>query len=248
MVSLWFSLLNVKLEWSDLYNNSINVLKVQRLVYSCGKPKTLTASQVDEMNDIIEKNLPELSKYRNITSVQASFKIINSTQTDKPCNTIYVLGKGLIPFGESVFPTSFERYPVDVVNGFCRRPGRFIDTSEGLIEGQEQNDVLKLGASIGVQGKESSGTLGAIVESGSTYYALSCNHVMKSEETSIVHPGLYEHLKYLRYFLGENKGCVDDVTGLETHCSVETLSLSQELINKFEELTSIKEKNVISSR
>lgn len=71
---------------------------------------------------------------------------------------------------------------------------------------------------------------------------------MKSEETSIVHPGLYDHLKYLRYFLGEYKGCVHDVTGSETHCSVETLSSSQELINKFEELRSIKEKNVISSR
>ena len=160
--------MNVKLEWSDLYNNSVNVLKVQRLVHSSGKPKTLTASQIDEMNDVIEKNLPELSKHRNITSVQASFKIINSTQTDQPCITIYVLGKGLIPFGESVFPKSFERYPVDVVNGFWRRAGRFIDTSEGLIEGQRQNDVLKLGASIGVKGKEASGTLGAIVKGGST--------------------------------------------------------------------------------
>ena len=244
----FFKDMNVKLEWSDLYNNSVNVLKVERLEYSFGKPKPLTASQVDEMNDVIEKNLPELSKHRNITSVQASFKITNSTQIDKPCITIYVLGKGLIPFGESVFPNSFEGYPVDVVNGFWRRAGRFIDTSEGLIEGQEQNDVLKLGASIGVQGKEASGTLGAIVKSGGTYYALSCDHVMKSEETSIVHPGLYDHLKYLRYFLGEYKGCVDDVTGSETQCSVETLSSSQQLINKFEELRSIKEKNAISSR
>ena len=114
----FFEDMNVKLEWSDLYNNSVNVLKVQRLEHSFGKCKTLTASQVDEMNDVIEKNLPELSKHRNITSVQASFKITNSTQIDKPCITIYVLGKGLIPFRESVFPNSLEGYPVDVVNGF----------------------------------------------------------------------------------------------------------------------------------
>lgn len=30
----FFKKMNVKLEWSDLYNNSVNVLKVQRLVYS----------------------------------------------------------------------------------------------------------------------------------------------------------------------------------------------------------------------
>ena len=71
---------------------------------------------------------------------------------------------------------------------------------------------------------------------------------MKSEETSIVHPGLYDHLNYLKYLLGEYKGCVDDVADSETQCSVETLSSSQELINKFEELTSIKEKSDISSR
>ena len=40
-------------------------------------------------------------------------------------------------------------------------------------------------------------TLGAIAKSGSTYYALSCDHVMKSEDSRrIVHPGHYDHLKY----------------------------------------------------
>ena len=71
----FFKEMNVKLEWSDLYNNSVNVLKVQRLEYSSEKPKTLTASQADKMNDVIEKNLPELSKHRNITSVQASVQM-----------------------------------------------------------------------------------------------------------------------------------------------------------------------------
>ena len=232
----FFEDMNVKLEWSDLYNNSVNILKVQRLEHLFGKPKTLTASQVEEMNDVIEKNLPILSKHRNVTSVQASFKIKNCTQKDEPCITIYVLGKGFIPFGELAFPNAFEGYPVDVVNGFWIRAGK------QPIEAQEPSDVLCLGASIGVQGKEASGTLGAIVKDGSTYYALSCDHVMNSEESNcIVHPGLNDHLYYLKYYLAEYKRCVDDVTGSEIECSVETLSSSEALGNKFEELKRIKD-------
>ena len=35
------------------------------------------------------------------------------------------------------------------------------------------------------------------MKSGSTYYALSCDHVMKSEGSRrIVHPGHYDHFKY----------------------------------------------------
>ena len=44
----FFEDMNVKLEWLDLYNNSVNILTVQRLEYSFGEPKSLTAPQVDE--------------------------------------------------------------------------------------------------------------------------------------------------------------------------------------------------------
>ena len=240
-----FKDMHVKLEWSDLYNDSVNILNVQRLEYPFGKPTPLTASQVDEMNEVIENNLPELSKHRNITSVQASFKITDSTQTDEPCITIYVLGKGCIPFGERKFPNAFKDYPVDVVNGFWIKAGR---PYWKPTEAQEQSDVLCLGASVGAEGKKSSGSLGAIVKDGSNYYALSCDHVMNSEEsTCIVHPGLNDHLNYLKYYLAQYKRCVDDVTGLEIECSVETLSSSVALRNKFEELKRIKNNHPNSS-
>ena len=41
---------------------------------------------------------------------------------------------------------------------------------------QKESKVLCMGASIGIQG-EATGIIGAIVEDGSTLYALSCNHV-----------------------------------------------------------------------
>ena len=140
-----------------------------------------------------------------------------------------------IPFGERKFPNAFEGYPVDVVNGFSIKAGK------QPTEAQEPSDVLCLGASIGVQGKEASGTLGAIVKDGSSYYALSCDHVMNSEKSRcIVHPRLNDDLSYLKYYLPQYKRCVDDVTGSETECSVETLSSSEALGNKFEELKHIK--------
>ena len=231
----FFKEMNVKLEWSDLYNNSVNVLKVQRLEYSSEKPKTLTASQVDEMNDVIEKNLPELSKHRNITSVQASFKIKNSTQTDEPCITLYVLGKGFFPIGERKFPNALGDYLVDVVNGFWTRAGssKYWEPNSA----QKPSKILCSGVSIGVQGKEAAGTLGAIVKNGSTFYALSNDHVMTSEQSNlIVHPSLHDHLNCLRYYLANYRREVKDVTDLETQGSVNDLTTREALLSSFEEL------------
>ena len=238
-----FKEMNVKLEWSDLCNNSVNVLKVQRLEYSSEKPKTLTASQVDEMNDVIEKSLPELSKHRNITSVQASFKIKNSTRTDEPCITLYVLGKGFFPIGERKFPNALGDYLVDVVHGFWTRAGssKYWEPNSA----QKPSKILCSGVSIGVQGKEAAGTLGAIVKNGSTFYALSNHHVMNSEQSNlIVHPSLYDHLNYLRYYLAQYRRDVKDVTGLETQGSVEDLTTREALVSNFKELKSRKDLDI----
>ena len=237
-----FKEMNVKLEWSDLCNNSVNVLKVQRLEYSSEKPKTLTASQVDEMNDVIEKNLPELSKHRNITSVQASFKIKNSTRTDEPCITLYVLGKGFFPIGERKFPNALGDYPVDVVNGFWTRAGS--STYWEPNSAQKPRKTLCSGLSIGIQGDEGAGTLGAIVKNGITFYALSCHHVMASEQSErIVHPALFDHLNYLRYYLAQYRRVVNDETGLETQGSVNDLTTREALVKSFEELKSRKDRH-----
>ena len=233
----------VKLEWSDLYNNSDIILKVQPLECSNGKPKTLTAVQANEMNEVIEKNLRVLSKYRNLTSVQASFKIKNSRQLDKPCITIYVLGKGFIPLGESRFPDALEGYPVDVVNGFWTRasPNKYWEPNSA----QKPSKTLCSGVSIGVQGKKAAGTLGAIVKNGSTFYALSCHHVMNSEQSNrIVHPALYDHLNSLRYYLAQYRREVKDVTGLETQGSVNDLTTREALLSNFKELKSRKDLDI----
>ena len=77
--------MEVKLKWSDLYNNAANVLDIRPIVYPSGEPKILEPSQVDEISEIISKQLHVFDKHRNITVLQASFKITESKQTEKPC-------------------------------------------------------------------------------------------------------------------------------------------------------------------
>lgn len=63
-----------KLKWKDLYNNAFNLLKVTSIEYSSGEPKRLEASQMNEMDDTINKHLHVFSKHRNVTAVQPSLK------------------------------------------------------------------------------------------------------------------------------------------------------------------------------
>jgi len=201
-----------KLVWADLYNDAFNLLKVTSIDYSSRKPERLEASQVDKIDAIINNHLHVFSKHRNVTAVQPSFKVTNSKQTQEACIVVYVLGKGKIPLGETEIPCTIDFYPVDIVNGF------FVKTKDPYLpkEAHEQNEFLRLGASIGVKGKQSSGTLGAIVEdvNSGTLYALSCDHVTyDAVQSEIIHPGLDVFLNYLRYHLGEYKGWIEKVTG-----------------------------------
>ena len=186
--------------------------------------------------------VPEISLNRVVTDSAHEGEYVEDPYDNISMDQGELHMASFIPFGERKFPNAFEGYPVDVVNGFSIKAGK------QPTEAQEPSDVLCLGASIGVQGKEASGTLGAIVKDGSAYYALSCDHVMNSEKAKcIVHPGLNDHLNYLKYYLAQYKRCVDDVTGSETECSVETLSSSEAQGNRFEQLDRIKNNHPKSS-
>ena len=245
-----FSMMNVKLDWLDLYNNSDNVLNGTPLGIP-SESHRLSGSQVDEISEFISKNLHHFDKHRNVTSVQASFKFTNSQQTNTPCITIYVLGKGFIPIGESEFEPCLGPYPVDIVNGFWFRTALPWRPNQA----QKQNNVVRLGVSIGVDGQDVSGTLGAIVkdEDTGTLYALSCDHVMKHQltgetvlsRTEIVHPGLNDHLNYLRYHLSEYSKVIHSLADTDNQedkvTEVENLGTREEMWEKFNDLKALKQ-------
>ena len=231
-----------KLEWKDLYNDAFNVLQVTPMEHSSGQPKRLEASQVDEIEETINKHLHIFSKHRNVTAVQPFFKVTKSIQTEEACIVVYVLGKGQIPLGEKAIPSAIGPYRVDIVNGFCVR------TNDPYmpIEAHKQKDFLRLGASIGVHGRQSSGTLGAIVEDekSGTLYALSCHHVMHdADESRIIHPGFDVYLNYLRYNLNEYKAWIERITGLDRQ-SVPASSDVDELQEMFDDLKTNKQMHV----
>ena len=239
-----FGEMKVKLEWFDLYNDATEILKATRIEFPSGKLERLNESQIYEINEAINKNLHVLVKHRNITAVQASFKITNSKQTKRPCIAIYVLGKGSIPLGEFQFPRTLGDYDVDVVDGFWFRTGK--DDPWKPEKGQEPREVLRLGASIGVRGEKGCGTLGAIVESDGNFYALSCDHVMKHPQREIIHPAQDDYLNYLNYHLQEYAKQIQYIIKreqryiLETQLSFGILKEVELLNEKFQELKSIK--------
>ena len=182
----------------DLYNKGSRVLKVKNLEYPSGKPGRLEGDEVDKINDIISENLHVFSNHRNATAIQPSLKVTESKQTTESCITVYVLGKGCIPIGESVIPQNVGGYPVDVVDGF------WYPTVRKPWESWKPNDTqtsfthLRLGASIGVKGEEAAGTLGAILEdenNSDKFYLLTCDHVVNGgKRPEIIHPALNDYL------------------------------------------------------
>ena len=239
-----FKEIDVKLEWLDFYRDADEILNIRPLEYSFGMQQALNDSQVNEINKAISENLHVLVRHRNITAVQPSLKITNSKQTGIPCITLYVLCKGVIPDGECSFPLTLDSYPVDVVDGIWFRTDDLWQPNKA----QEQDKVLCLGASIGVQGEDAAGTLGAIVKGDETFYVLSCNHVMKhGAESVIIHPALNDYLNYLNYHLQQYGLWIKHIVDKEScHILVNQLSFGhisgqKELFNKFQELKGIKE-------
>ena len=245
-----FGEMDLKLKWSDLYNDSSNVLNIASIVYPSGKSKRLALSEVDEINETINKNLPIFSRHRNITAVQASFKVTKSKQTEDPCIMVYVLGKGRIPISESEIPCTVGSCRVDIVDGFWVRTLNPWEPTKA----QEQSEVLRLGASIGVEGEEASGTLGAVLkdENSNTLYLLSCDHVInRAEESRVIHPGWNDHLNFLKYHLKEYSTLIDQITPpgcQEAKISLDSLQELEKLLEKFKELKEVKEKYKASSK
>ena len=217
----------VELRWTNLYNYASNIPNIVSKDF-----KQLEVSQANVISKIINKNLPVFSKHRNITAIQPSLKVTNSKQTNYPCIRVYVLGKGCIPVGESEIPNAVENCPVDIVDGFWLET---IDTPKPLTA-HKQEKYLRLGASIGVRGAKTAGTLGAIVKDDSSFYLLSCDHVINHEwEREIIHPGGSHYLNSLKYHLIDYQNCINRIIQPENRLKHDNLmpeSIFEHLKNK----------------
>ena len=136
-----FNALNVKLEWIDLFNDPPRFPPV----YSPSGFPTLAlvnAGAATEISKVISRNLELFDGHSNITAVYPSWKVKDCEQTNLPCITVYVLGKGYVPLDEDDIPSEICGFPVDVMDGFWFECIGSVDTQEPAIP-------LKLGVSIG---------------------------------------------------------------------------------------------------
>ena len=84
--------------------------------------KRRCTQELSNLTKTIEENLHVFENRLNVMAVQASYKIKDNVEKDIPCVTIYVLGKGKIPVGETDVMTikTFPDYPFDIVEGYYR--------------------------------------------------------------------------------------------------------------------------------
>ena len=163
-----------EIEYVDLQQRPLHEI-VTRLPAS----KRVKDKELRDLSKIIEKNLHVFEDRLNVTAVQASYKVVNSSERDIICVTVFVLGKGRIPVGETDLK-KLDNNPFDVD----------IDVVEGYYQPCSNNYKsyaypLYGGVGIGIDKDDERrvGTLGGFLkdESG-TRYILSCEHVLNPDE------------------------------------------------------------------
>ena len=139
--------------------------------------KKVKDKELRDLSKIIEKNLHVFENRLNVTAVQASYKVINSSEKDTPCVTVFVLGKGKIPVGETDLKKLDDNpfdVDLDIVEGYYQPCSNDHDY-------KSYTYPLLGGVGIGVNNADDKGvgTLGGFLEDeNGKRYILSCEHVL----------------------------------------------------------------------
>ena len=170
-----------EIEYVDLQRRPI-----PQIVTHLPASKKVNEKDLRDLSTMIEKNLHIFENRLNVTAVQASYKIVHSNKRDIPCVTVFVLGKGNIPVGETDLK-KLDENPFDVD----------LDVVEGYFQPCSNNSgsyafPLLGGVGIGIDPSEDAchvGTLGGFLEDeNGKRYLLSCEHVLNPGE--IVNPDI----------------------------------------------------------
>ena len=168
---------NYNIEFVDLPRRSLNMIVSQLPPLQKRKAKELA-----DLSTTVEKNLHLFENRMNVTAVQASYKVTDSIEQNIPCVTVYVLGKGKIPAGETDIKKIkeengdiFDQAEFDVVEGYYKL------TSGSSLAGY--TSPLEGGVAIGVERVHGTGTLGGFLEDEEgNVYILSNEHVLHPHE------------------------------------------------------------------
>ena len=159
---------NYRIEFVDLQRRSLcqTVIRLPK----CEKSK---GEELKSLSSIIEKKLHVFDNRLNVTAVQASYKVVGSYEKKVPCVTVYVLGKGRIPVGESEMDDSLLDVKLDIVEGYYQPCGNSYKSYQS---------PLFSGFGIGIKEDEcgGAGTIGGfLIDENGKRYLLTCDHVLQ---------------------------------------------------------------------
>ena len=200
------------IEVDDLYRRPLNKIVRQPPASQKQKPKDLA-----DLSKTIEKNLHLFDNRMNVTAVQASYKVTDSIEQDTPCVTVFVLGKGKIPAGETDIrkikeenSDIFDEVEFDVAEGYYK-----LTTGSSL---KDHIWPLEGGVGIGVEGVDGAGTLGGFLEDEKgNVYILSNKHVLHPTDAAgevIVQPSEDDHKAMLEEAKTNIKECTDKIENI----------------------------------
>ena len=167
-------------------------LPLSKIVQRLSPSERQEAKDLADLSRTIEKNLHLFENRMNVTALKASYKVTSSIEKDTPCVTVFVLGKGKIPAGDTDIKEIknhesgvFKETEFDVAEGYYKL------TNGPSLEGYARH--LQSGVGIGVQGVGGAGTLGGFLEDEKgDVYILSNEHVLHpydaGEKKVIVQP------------------------------------------------------------
>ncbi len=230
-----------EIEYVDLQRRPL--FEIVTRLPACKKRKDKELKDVSKM---IQKNLYVFEDRLNVTAVQASYKVVDSSEQDIPCVTVFVLGKGRIPIGETDI-SKLHNSPFDVE----------FDVVEGYYQpcsDSYKSYTLPLlgGFGIGIDGDPSGvGTLSGFLEDeDGKRYILSCEHVLNPDEnvrnpnTAIVQPAETDYKKALgkassavqawRRKLEKQEEKLNDPTDEDHHRYESRVKKTREVLEKLE--------------
>ena len=173
---------NCKIECIDLQRRPLS--KIVARLPSCERKKV---KEIFDLSKKIEDNLYVFENRLNVTAVCASYKVSKAVETDTPCVTVFVLGKGKIPAKETNIQKIkedhvklFDNVEFDVVEGYYRPA-----YGPGSWSHMRYASTLRGGIGIGVKGVPGAGTLGGFLEDeDGECYILSNDHVLNPPKSN----------------------------------------------------------------
>ena len=148
-----------------------------KIVSELPSSKKQKGKELSDLSRTIEKNLHVFDKRLNVTAVCASYKVTDFREKDTLCVTVFVMGKGRVPAGETdiELEEKLNHHQFDVVEGYYK-PTRKPSSSDMMAHAFP----LRGGVGIGVKGLPGAGTLGGFLEDEEgNCYILSNEHVLR---------------------------------------------------------------------